>query len=248
MGIGMLQMALAQTSSGGYAANGIDFDGTDAVKLAGQGFTCVGSKTFLMGFHLYIPTALPGSTEWIMDPRTNAGNRGHMRVTNTGAFQFRFENSSAASVFNRDSGVVFSANNWYNVIIAGNTASGSEVLQLYINGAQIWNSSTGVTTDRVIDSFDECIIGAQNPTTPSTFLTAYIADFYLTVEETLDITVSGNRAKFAPTFDKGSDGSNVTGTRPEMMFSGDASTWEANKGNGGTFTDHGVLTNAAASP
>ena len=48
--------------------------------------------------------------------------------------------------------------------------------------------------------------------------------------------------------DLGSDCSAPTGTVPAICFSGDASTFGTNKGNGGAFTLSGTLTNAATSP
>ena len=68
----------------------------------------------------------------------------------------------------------------------------------------------------------------------------------------LDLDVVGNRRKFIsgdkkPVF-LGTDGSKPTGSAPPVYFSGDATDFSTNKGDGGAFTLTGTLTNSSTSP
>lgn len=78
-----------------------------------------------------------------------------------------------------------------------------------------------------------------------------LADFYFNSNETLDLNVASNLAKFysagRPVY-LGADGSIPTGNKPMMFLTGNAAAFPTNVGTGGGMTLHGVITDDPQGP
>ena len=134
----------------------------------------------------------------------------------------------------------------YHLLLAWNTGTG--VVTQHINDVSSISSaiSTGVAPDFDSSNFS---IGSWADPGYASFHNGKIADFYLTLGETLDMTVEANRRKFIDASGNpvslGADGSTPTGSQPEVYLGGttkDYTNWEENLGSASNFVKTGTPT------
>ena len=134
----------------------------------------------------------------------------------------------------------------YHLLLAWNTGTG--VVTQHINDVSSISSaiSTGVAPDFDSSNFS---IGSWADPGYAFFHNGKIADFYLTLGETLDMTVEANRRKFIDASGNpvslGADGSTPTGSQPEVYLGGttkDYTNWEENLGSASNFVKTGTPT------
>lgn len=140
---------------------------------------------------------------------------------------------------------------WRHVLAAWDLAAGTR--QLYITDVSDFSSVTN-TNDTIDYTRTDHAIGAVPAGTNKGNYD--IADFYLALNTTLDLSVADNRRKFISPSGKpvnlGSNGSLPTGSQPIIFCrcapGAAASTFATNLGSGGNFTVAGALTAASTSP
>lgn len=144
----------------------------------------------------------------------------------------------------------FAVNTWYHVLWAWDWAASR--FQIYINGvAQTTTgySFTGATKFvQSGDTFTRIGLGTRNGAT--NVMLGDIAHFFFDTNNTLDLSVSGNRDKFAVAgtpVDLGSDGSIPLGAVPEYYYDGAGAAWD-NQGSAGTVAVTGALTASSTAP
>lgn len=144
----------------------------------------------------------------------------------------------------------FNDTDWHNIIASFDMGNSSN-RGIYVDDAS--DSSTWSTyTDNTLEwNVTDMSIAAD--LTGSTKLNADMAEFWLDYGTQIDLTFSANRRPFINDNNKpgnlGVNGSLVTGNKPTIYLSGDASEWYINKGYGGGFTlNGGALTNSTTSP
>lgn len=84
------------------------------------------------------------------------------------------------------------------------------------------------------------------------FFRGSIADFWFDQTSYIGLSIETNRRKFIdengqPVY-LGNDGSDPTGSPPDMYLSGDTLNWHTNKGTGGGFSENGALEDAISKP
>jgi hypothetical protein len=166
-----------------------------------------------------------------------------LNTTSSGRLTLRLNNSGTpdTAVFHAAPGnTPFLTNRWYH-LMAGWTAGGALVVQ--VDGVQVATLDlTGRTLDQQGQNLTRIGIGAT--TTGSQIWTGEIGHLWLSVTQTLDLSLAANREKFrlagAPV-NLGGAGDLVTGTPPEWYYDGAAGDWN-NKGTAGNVALTGVLT------
>lgn len=142
-----------------------------------------------------------------------------------------------------------SSSTWHHVIFTWDLSAG--LGQLYVDGVND-RSATGLTltNDNIDYTRTDYAVGANTDT--SRKLDASIADLYVNLVQTIDVSVSANLKKFRSALGKpvdlGPTGNLPTGTSPIIFFRGPASAFNINLGTGGNFSITVTLTNSATSP
>ncbi len=139
---------------------------------------------------------------------------------------------------------LFLNNTWAHILWAWDWPNSR--FQLYINGVAINTSAYSFTGATKFDMSGNVLnrIGIGAAVGGSQVLTGEIGHLWCSVNQTLDLSVSGNRAKFLNGLvpaDLGSNGQLPTGTAPEWYYDGDGAAW-ANLGTAGNVTLTGALT------
>lgn len=142
-----------------------------------------------------------------------------------------------------------SASGWKHFLASWNLATA--LGQLYVNDASDLAGGSTLTNDTIDYTLANFAIGAHVDGTGKTF--AEIADLYLNLATSIDLSVESNRRKFISAsrlpVDLGASGATPTGTSPIVFLKGTvAGGFATNKGTGGGFTTNGTLTDAATSP
>jgi hypothetical protein len=169
----------------------------------------------------------------------------------TNDFSVTLQNDAGTELLHISSGGGFSIGSWVHGIaswIAGSRA------QMYING-----SSAGVSV--FANNAGTYDYGGGLPTRSDLLVTGPdgdVADFYLNLTDSLDLTNAANLQKFRSAIGKpvylGADGSLPTGSAPICFLSKTAAdtplSWATNKGTGGGRAPlaAGVLANSTSSP
>jgi len=236
---------LKKKGAAAYSINAVEFDGTNDELNVTTGFSATGSKFALIVFAVYFPSPWNGSLR-LLTLHDASGVRVEVETGGTGKLQGAFYNSAGTSIANfTTGGGTFPTNNWHVFALDLDTTTGTERIAVHNWNGTSWSSMTlsasGVTADGVIDDVDEAHI---NITTHD----CYMADFWVSIGETLDMSQSANQDKFVPAISKGSDGSTPTGTAPHIFLSGPTVDWHTNKGSTGGFTEVGALTDAPSVP
>lgn len=230
-----------------YSANGVTFDGTNdyldrGAELTGNADSKVGLFSAWVKFD-----SSASESEYLF---TVSSGYFSIQRRNTDLLQIQGFNASATEILRARTTATFDdTDGWIHILMAWDMADGPRV-QIYVNDAD--DTDVIVSSD---DTFDytrgDSFIGAH-PSGTSGFVGADVADFYLNLAETLDLSTTANRRKFIDSsgkpVDLGSDGSSPTGNAPIVFLHGDTATWHTNDGPGGGYTENGALTDAGSSP
>ncbi len=228
-----------------YAANGVDFDGTNDWLSAGAGIvgasdSKVGSSSFWLRIDggddadQIIFTGMP--PEHIKINRNTANK--------IGVLLRDADNSNTDFIDGSTSRTASST--WLHVLVSWDR--GNDAKHFYINDA---DDLVAVTLkDSVVDlTQTDWSIGAFPG--GSAKLNGCLADFWFTAEY-IDFSVESNRRKFIDGSGNvvylGSDGSTPTGSQPLVFLSGVTSDWHTNLGSGGGLTESGAIADCSTDP
>jgi hypothetical protein len=170
-----------------------------------------------------------------------------------GAGFFSRDNLSVNSIEDFYSPFVDPGNGWQHLIVGWDRAASR--IQIYLDDVDVTTGPPTVGANPIDwDGPDEHYVMAQDlfgAVGPK----IDVADFYLDIDATFDLSVAANRRKFITSggnpVSLGADGSEPTGAQPIIFLSGDAAAWNAgnaNKGYGGAFTVTGELADAPSLP
>lgn len=231
---------------GGYHADAVHFDGstylsTNSLTFADDGFFSV------IWWAKYNPAIYTTNTLFVSDP---AGD-----YATFGAVGPSIEVASAGAVNDIivDALPLINTDAWHNIILCVQTslASPNNVVKLYVDDVD----ATDITEDAAGSGFSTALNGlpfffGQDSSNP-----AAIVDFAdVRIMHTSLITGSdiaeATRRLFISASGKPVDPAIATAALgdPEILFSGNASTFGTNQGTGGVFSTTGTLTNASTSP
>jgi hypothetical protein len=177
-------------------------------------------------FLYYIAEARFGSTQGL-EVRTNAS--GQMRVD---------LGTSAVSFYaGPTSGDAFTVGPWYHILMAWDGTA----CAVYVNDT-LATTATITPADMGGQVLTQFTMGARLAGTRSWI--GDLAHAYLNLDETLDLSLASNRAKFASAGSPvhlGAGGALPTGSTPAFYYDGDAPAW-ANQGTAGGYPLTGALT------
>jgi hypothetical protein len=111
-------------------------------------------------------------------------------------------------------------------------------MQVYLDGVEYTTTSPTLTDDTIDYTHTAYGIGTRG--TGSIYNGTMKFIYFDTA--TLDLSVSGNRDKFASPTALGADGSGPTGAQPLVCYYGEVADWNTNRGSGGDYTVTGTLT------
>ena len=167
-------------------------------------------------------------------------------TASSGRVTVRLNNDTATDTkaFEANGGALHTVGTWYHIVCAW-TATGATI---YINDALV-ATFTYASLDMAGANITRVAIGAKEGG-PFPWK-GDLAHVYVNLNQTLDLSVVGNRRKFisagGSAVDLGGNGSVVTGTIPEFYFDGVAPSW-GNQGSVGAITLVGALTPGAPPP
>lgn len=260
------------------------YDGIVNTGSASSSYTAQAVR-FAVGAHLNPSGATPPADSpflsfslWTLNPTAafNFGPNFFFSALSNYWGLFAFENSagdltfsaknaaSSAVFFQVSSGVVYSANTWYNFLgsMDTNHASGSRIINLYVsadgavNDTPVTLGGTGSQDTGAAFSIPFTSAGAWtnsyfNGPNSLNQVVDY-ADIWWAPGQFVDFSVTANRRKFISASGKpvnlGASGVTPTGTAPFAFFSGPFTTFATNLGTGDTFTASGALSASPSAP
>jgi len=228
-----------------YAANGVNFDGTNDYLERGADLTGAADSKLFSG-SIWFKRGDTGSTDNVL---TGALRRHEIFFHSGNSFRIVVKNSGGAGVLEIRSATTFTSTAvWYHVMWSVDmTDSGKR--HFYVDGADdspTWTKYINDTLDftETNHAFGSRVGGANKTN-------ACFADPWFAFGQYIDLSVAANRLKFynaGSPVDLGSDGSTPTGTAAIIFFSGVTAGWETNDGSGGGFTENGALTDCGTDP
>lgn len=242
-----------ETAAAAYAANWVEFDGTNDWIVAESGMTSGTGKQALVAFEMRVPTTWPSSGKILQFATAGGNTQLDLAFASSGRLTILARNGSNVTIANWTASTSqFAVDTSYTVLIALDTSAGKG-WQVYAkaDGGSWFVPTASNNTFTVDETMAACTrrrVGAASSTGTTRVPQMYMADLWATIGETLDLSVSTNRDKFGPGVDKGSDGSIPTGTSPDLFHTGATGSWHLNAGTGGNATLYGALTTAPSPP
>ena len=202
-----------------------------------------GSKKLLISFGFEVVDTWP-STGQLFDMRDSGGNqRVYCNFASSGRLWFLVKNSGGTTISQFiTSTSEFSVNTFYQVAFEIDTTTGTERGTMIKNGEVV---SLGTGPSIVADGEIPVITRLYVAGTSGLSEDVALAELYINLAESLDLTVEGNREKFYADgnfVDLGSDGSTPTGTAPLMYYKNGFATFnEDESGNNNDLSVTGTL-------
>ena len=228
-----------------YAPNAVNYDGSTtyitATTLTGMADSSVGIYS---GWHRM--TGRDGATRNFLN---FGGGALSLRFLTTDKLSAVFGNTAGTSICTFESTATFTADSlWHHWAIAWNVnfGVGSRIVQVYRDGVAV--AGTFVTDTgsafTVANSTGGTIFGIESANT--TFFQGGVADTYVNIAATLDLSVPANLQKFRDSsgfpVDLGASGQLPTGSSPILFLKNVAASRGTNSGTGGNVTVTGTVT------
>lgn len=236
--------AAAVVAATAFSAEAVLFDGTNDYFTKGSDLTGnADGKVGIISF--WAKKNTEGTLQYLFT--TTSG---------PGYFQLRFNTLNQIHVTGTDSGATIQLDlkgsaptdgEWHHYLMSWDLAN--NYAEIYIDDVATYFTPTknNATLDYTQSTW---YIGSNASTTAK--MDGCVAQMYVNLAETLDLTVADNRRLFidgnGDPVDIGSDGSTPTGTSPIIFLRGRASDFYTNSGTGGGFSHLGNLTTCATSP
>lgn len=208
-----------------FVARGATFDG--ASFYGSTAASVQGSNSGMMSFWFRM------GTEWLDQVRVfelRAGTNivGMIRAASQGRLLFAMSGASANYATPTDT---FSPNQWHHIMWSWDVAANR--YQIFVDGTQLGTNISLGSNIGLNSLITRVHIGSASG--GSSPLTGSLAHLWLSVTQSLDLTIAANRAKFswdlAPV-DAGADGAIPTGTAPEWYYDGEGPDF-VNRGTAG---------------
>ena len=236
----------AASGGGAYAADGINFDGTNDYLTRGADLTGNADSKLITG-SLWFKRDATGNQKFY----TASGSLHRIHILSGHTFEVRLEGVSSGEIVTMDGLTGMSDTTaWHHFCFCVDTADINKMKFFFDDADDLDNGSKAVTDENIDFTLSSHAIGAT--TSGGSKWNGCLADVWLAFGQYLDISVTANRRKFIDAsgnpVNLGSDGSTPTGTAPIMFFQGATASWHTNKGSGGGFTENGALTDCATDP
>lgn len=228
-----------------YVASASDFDGTNDYMRRGADLT--GNADSKVGL-VSVWFNLEGGNGANLGILTSYDTYFAIIRHNAGKMRITAKSSAGAQILYMDStGTYASGGGWHHLLAAWNLASA--VGQLYIDSADVRSASPTLTDSNIDYTRTEWHAGEGSY---ENAWNGCLAEIYLHVGTTLDISVQANREKFRSSggtpVNLGADGSTPTGSQPIIYFKNAAASFGTNSGSGGNFTVGGTLDVCGSAP
>jgi len=174
----------------------------------------------------------------------------HIRRTSGNKWRISGKNAAGAVILDMTSASEWTADSgWHHVLIAWDLATGAG--RLRINGVDDRAAAPTLTNDTLDYTRVNHHLGVKSDATLK--LNADIAQLYVNLAATLDISTAANQAKFRSAsgwpVQLGTSGATPTGAAPAILLNGDQDGFGTNAGTAGNFTTiAGVLYDAEDGP
>jgi len=241
----MVNQLIGFAAADQYFANAVLFDGTNDYLTRGAELTGnADGKSGIVSVWID-PTGGDGVTQYYF---FNSGGHFALQKLAANTINISGYTSAASLILNLTTTTTkVAADGWFHLLASWDLAAGFN--KMYWNDTDVTAGTT--TTDNTID-YTRGDIAIAADISGGSKNTGNIADFYLNVATSLDITQTDIRRRFRTAAGKPADlgptGAIPTGTAPIIFLSGPTSAWHTNKGTGGGLTLTGTLTDAATSP
>jgi hypothetical protein len=242
--IGMLTGA-AET----YSANAVRFDGSADYLLRGAGLSGASdSKVGVLSFWFQFQGG-DGSEQMILH---GAATTLQIHKQPTNKLRILFQTGGFNTAANLTTTSTYTADDtWHHLLASWNCAT--PVAYLYVDDADdLWTAGPNHAIADEEPDWTHTDFAVGSTTGAGDKLDCEIADLYVNIATSLDLSSAANRRKFIDAEDLPvdllDDGSGPTGSAPIIYLSGATATWHTNKGGGGGFTESGALTDGADSP
>ena len=153
------------------------------------------------------------------------------------------ENSSSSPVVNVSTSTGYTDSSWHHVLGSIDTDNG--VYSLYIDDSAPGMTGTSVSSSETIDVTKGNFVVGAGTAAGGNPLDGQLADVWIDIGAYIDFSLEANRRKFITEFGApvylGDNGSQASGSIPEVFLSGAVQGWENNKGSGGGFTENNTL-------
>lgn len=235
-------------AAGGYEANAVTFDGTNDWLNRGADLTGVSnSKKGIISFWFQFQGS-DGSQQYII---SGGNNNWYIRKETDNKFTILLGDSGGSPAIAFTSTSAYTADgNWHHFLASWDANDPTDSSYLYIDDADDRATVTTAIDATLGYSGTEHIIGSE--ASGNRPINAEIADMYINLVTSLDLSTESNRRKFIDDEDKpvnlGDDCSEPTGSQSIICFTNPTATWNISVGSGGGFTENGALTDAADSP
>lgn len=238
-----------------YKVNSADFDGTNDYLLRGGALSDVAnSKKGICSFWFRIDA---GSALWYIAHAANGAGVNILEIQRGNYIVFTLTNPSGpTSVLYMKTSAVFLADTaWHHCLASWDLSIGAT--HLYIDDVSDKDLGTLLATDVDVEYVGMTQFAIGSSRTGANKFNGCLADFYLNLNEYLDLSVESNRRKFVSANLKpkylGANGASPTGTTPIVFQSlGEtdsvANDFAINHGSGGSLSVTGALTIGDSSP
>ncbi len=186
----------------------------------------------------------------IMEARVGSGAVLSIVTASTGRFSFRLNQDGTGTDLFTPPTNTFVADQWQHILWAWDYAVGR--FQMYLNGVALntagYSFAGSTKFDMAGANLTQWAVGAT--TASANRWVGDMGHLWVSVNQTLDLSVQANREKFAlggAPVNLGPNGQLPTGVAPEWYYDGDAPAW-ANQGTAGNVTLTGALTPSSSVP
>lgn len=227
-----------------FTARSAEFDGGDYFRSTS--ISIAAGSVGLFSAWVRQPTWL--ATKSLFELRLGASTTLQLLTASSGRMSFRNNQDGTGSDIFTVPTNTFANNTWAHILWAWDWANSR--FQLYINGTAINTAAYSFTGATKFDMSGNNVtqIGVGGTSGGAQLWPGEIGHLWCSVNQTLDLSVSGNRDKFLNGLvpaDLGANGQLPTGTAPEWYYDGDGAAW-ANLGTAGNVTLTGALTAGGA--
>jgi hypothetical protein len=242
------QAAAVPVPARAFTPQGAYFDGTND-NYRGTSISVPAGSSGLMSFWFRRPTTW-GTSGTIFETRVGSTAVASIIVANTGRFTFRLNQDGTASDTFGTPTNTFVPDQWYHVLWAWDYATSR--FQIYVNNVALNTAAYVFTggTKFVMSGDNLTQFSVGSIVSGAGLWTGDIAHLWLSVTQSLDLSVLANREKFALATDPvnlGPNGQLPTGVTPEWYYDGAAPLW-SNQGAAGNVPLFGSLTPSSSPP
>jgi hypothetical protein len=237
------------SGGGGYTANAVAFDGTNDYLTRGADIGGSDGKQMICSFWVNFT----GGDGTLMKIFSTSNDRFYIERQADNKFKMVSKKTDGSTwMYVMSSTTTTVSDGWTHIMwyIRADHPTNPGHVRLFIDGVNTGQTGSGGGDATMDWTSADWAIGAT--TAGGEKLEAEIADFYLITGFYLTLETESEIRKWRSADGKpvnlGDDGSEPSGSTPQIYFTGETASWHTNVGSGGGFTENGALTDGASSP